>query len=58
MTVKELYEWALKNNLENLSIVIRTENVDDDFNYHYDHPYEMESYTIGEDNEKSVILCA
>lgn len=58
MTVKELYEYAVENNLENLSIVVRTENPYDDFNYCYDYPCEIESYAIGEDNEKSVILCA
>lgn len=57
MTVKELYKWALENNIEDLSIVIRTEAPNDDYNYHYYYPYGMDIYSIGMDKDKGVILC-
>lgn len=57
MTVKELYKWALENNLENASIAIRVEDPDNDYNYHYGCPYEVDSYTIGMDEDKGVVLC-
>ena len=57
MTVKELYEWALENNIENLSIVVRTEDPNDEYNYHYYYPHEMDIHRIGMDEDKDVILC-
>lgn len=57
MTVKELYEWALENNVEDISITVRTEDPDDDYNYHYYYPYEMDICSIGMDEDKDVILC-
>lgn len=57
MTVKELYEWALENNVESLSIVVRTECPNDDYNYHYYYLCGMDISSIGMDEDKDVILC-
>ncbi len=57
MTVKELYKWALENNAEDLSIIVRTEDLDDDYNYHYYYPHKMDICSICMDEDKDVILC-
>lgn len=56
MTVREIYEYALENNLLDSYIVVRREDPDWDYDFVFDYPVHVCTHTDDEDGEE-VMLC-
>lgn len=56
MTVREIYEYALENNLLDSDIIVRREDPDWDYDFTFDYPVHVCTHTTNKDGEE-VMLC-